>query len=94
MTLSLTISPSLLGVLAVMGAALFTAVVSSHWWTKIRKDREFEAWRRSPEQLVLQQINSPWWAKGEPLVLQRVGTEPTIYKARPYGGEAEIQMAA
>ncbi len=93
MTLSLTITPSLLGVLAVMGAALFTAVVLTYWGTKIIKDREVEAWRRSPEQRANQQLSSPWWYSGEPVALQRVGSDVALYWVKPYG-DREEQMAA
>jgi hypothetical protein len=80
-TLTLTIPseiftgwPTYLAILAVCtGVAYFAA--------RVMAERHLQNWKKSPDQLALQQINSPWWAAGPAEKVQHVDPDIALLKS-------------
>ncbi len=64
----------------------------THWLTRVFTDR---SWERDIRKRVAQQLSAPWYCPGEPIVVDRVSAEVSIFKRRPYREEGfDLREAA
>jgi hypothetical protein len=92
MTLTITLSPGMIWGSVIFLAMSFSVGMLALFAGRVLSDRRWERWRRSPEQMAKQQLDMPWMHQGAPLVLQRVGTEATIFRLRRF--DLDERMAA